>query len=538
MRMTGFDRNRGVRRAPRPKGRIWPFVVLAFVSFANTLTAQTGTQESVSQQILKLTEAMAATQAQLEQSQRQLNEMQQQLQALQQQLRQNSSAVVAPAAPVSAPPASTAQDVVTQLQSAVQDIQDRQAMQESQIATQEQTKIESESKYPVKITGLLLFNGFVNTRAVDVPATPVLALPGYGSTGASVRQTVLGIDARGPNLFGARSFADLRVDFDGTIPPNATTTANATTYSGPYSANSTFLRLRTAHAGLQWPRTEAYFSLDRPIFNPDTPTSLTAIAEPALAWSGNLWTWNPQLGIKQDVPLSASHDLQLEAALVDVGDAPLTPISSASETLPVTPPTDAEQSRWPGLEAHLALVGAGMNAEQGFHVGLGGYFSPHRSYMGHEFDAWAGTVDTRLLLPAHLELTGSAYRGLALGGLGAGAFKDFEYSSDTATGPYYVHPLEDVGGWAQLKEKFNERVELNGAYGIDNAFGEEVLRHSVATGTLYQNLARNQTYTGNVIYKPTAYLLFSLEYRHLQSSPELGAAAASEVIGLGAGFKF
>jgi hypothetical protein len=30
----------------------------------------------------------------------------------------------------------------------------RQAMQESQIATQEQTKVESESKYPVKITGL------------------------------------------------------------------------------------------------------------------------------------------------------------------------------------------------------------------------------------------------------------------------------------------------------------------------------------------------------------------------------------------------
>jgi hypothetical protein len=536
MRMTGFDRNRGVRSAPRHKGRIWPFVVLAFVSFAVTLTAQTGGQESVSQQILKLTEAMAATQAQLEQSQRQLNEMQKQLQALQQQLGQNSSTVVAPATPASAPPAPTAQDAVTQLQSAVQDIRDRQTMQESQIATQEQTKIESESKYPVKITGLLLFNGFVNTRAVDIPATPVLALPGSGTTGASVRQTVLGIDARGPHLFGARSYADLRVDFDGTTQPNATTTT--ATYSGPYSANATFLRLRTAHAGLQWQRTEAYFSLDHPIFNPDTPTSLTAIAEPALAWSGNLWTWNPQLGIKQNVPLSSSHDLQLEAALIDVGDAPLTPIPSASATSPVTPPTDAEQSRWPGLEAHLALVGAGLNAEQGFHVGLGGYFSPHRSYMGHEFDAWAGTVDTRLLLPAHLELTGSAYRGLALGGLGAGALKDFEYSSNTSTNSYYVHPLDDVGGWAQLKEKFNERVELNGAYGIDNAFGGQVRKYSVATDTMYQNLARNQTYTGNVIYKPTAYLLFSLEYRHLQSSPELGAPAASEVIGLGAGFKF
>ena len=534
MSLTGFDRNRAVRSAPRHKRRIWLLIVVALASFADTLIAQTGNQESVSQQILKLTEAMAATQAQLEQSQRQLNEMQKQLQALQQQLGQNSSTGAAPGTPASTPPASTPQDAVTELQSAVQDIRDRQAMQESQIATQEQTKVESESKYPVKITGLLLFNGFVNTRAVDIPATPVLALPGSGSPGASVRQTVLGIDARGPYLFGARSYADLRVDFDGSTQSTATTTA----YSGPYSANSTFLRLRTAHAGLQWARTEAYFSLDHPIFNPDTPTSLTAIAEPALAWSGNLWTWNPQLGLKQNVPLSSSHDLQLEAALVDVGDAPLTPISAVTATSPVTAPSAAEQSRWPGVEAHLALVGSGLNAEQGFHVGLGGYFSPHRSYMGEEFDAWAGTVDTRLLLPARLELSGSGYRGLALGGLGGGALKDIEYKTSTSTSSYYVHPLDDVGGWAQLKEKFSERVELNAAYGIDNAFGGEVRRDSTATGTLYQNLARNQTYTGNVIYKPTAYLLFSLEYRHLQSSPELGATAASDVIGLGAGFKF
>ena len=33
-------------------------------------------------------------------------------------------------------------------------------------------------------------------------------------------------------------------------------------------------------------------------------SSLTAVAVPALGWSGNLWTWNPQLGLTQDVPLS------------------------------------------------------------------------------------------------------------------------------------------------------------------------------------------------------------------------------------------
>jgi hypothetical protein len=534
MRTTGFERNQSFGFTLRRKWRIWIFAVICFGLFADILIAQNANQESLSQEIQKLTEAMASTQAQLEQSQHQIIEMQRQLKVLQQQMAQSSSSDAAPAAPVSASSASTADDRPADIQSAVQDIRERQAMQESQIATQEQTKIESESKYPVKITGLLLLNGFVNTRAVDMAATPTLALPGSGSTGASVRQTVLGFDARGPHMLGAKSYADLRVDFDGTSQSNA----GAGTYSGPYSANATLLRLRTAHAGLQWDHTEAYFSLDHPIFNPDTPTSLTAIAEPALAWSGNLWTWNPQVGARQKVPISSTRNIQLEAALIDVGDAPLSSAIYADGTPSGAPPSSAEQSRWPGVEARIALVGSGLNAENGNHFGVGGYFAPHHPPMAKEFDSWAGTVDTRLVLPGRLELTGSFYRGLALGGLGGGALKDFEYRTDPDTGNYYLHPLDDVGGWAQLKEKINERVEFNGAFGMDDAFAGEVRRYSVPTGTMFQNLARNQTFTGNVIYKPSAYLLFSLEYRHLESSPELEPSAESNIIGLGAGFKF
>jgi hypothetical protein len=37
---------------------------------------------------------------------------------------------------------------------------------------------------------------------------------------------------------------------------------------------------------------------------------------------------------------------------------------------------------------------------------------------------------------------------------------------------------------------------------MDDAFAGEVRRYSVPGGTLYQNLSRNRTYTGNVIYSP------------------------------------
>lgn len=541
MRMCKHNQTQRTGLDSRGLWRVLPLLIIAFGSPTNSVCAQSIIQENLSQQIQKLMDAMARTQAQLEESQRQLDEMRKQLSELQRQMAQSGSNVGTqpPSVPVSASSSSQAEPEATSaaIQSAaIQDIRERQAMQESQIATQEQSKVESESRYPVKITGLLLLNGFVNTGAVDMAATPTVALPGSGSTGATVRQTILGIDATGPHLFGARSYADLRVDFDG----NPTSNNSTTTYSGYYNANTTLLRLRTAHAGLLWEHTEAYFSLDHPIFSPDMPTSLTAVAIPALAWSGNLWTWNPQVGINQDFGPSDSRGVQLQAALIDVGDAPLSPPAPTSGISTATPPSSAEESRWPGVEARVALRGPIMNnKEDRYHFGVGGYFAPHYStVLGHGFDSWAGTLDARLLLPARLEFSGSFYRGQALGGLGGGAYKDFAYTANPNSTGYYFRPLDDVGGWVQLKERLSERFEFNAAFGIDNAFADELRRYATPSSTTYQNLSRNRTYTGNVIYSPSAYLQFSLEYRHLGSFPIISAPASSNIIGLGAGYKF
>jgi hypothetical protein len=493
---------------------------------AHVLYAQTSDQETPSEQIQRLTDSMARAQAQLD-------DMRQQLLALRRQMEQSGSTVMAPGSPAATPAASPSvpESAALDKAAAIDDLREQQATQESQIATHEQSKVESESKYPVKITGLLLLNGFVNTGQVDMAATPTAAVPGSGSTGASLRQTVLGFDARGPHLLGARSYADLSVDFDGN-PQSSTSAAN---YTGYYNTSATLLRLRTAHAGLQWQHTDAYFSLDRPILSPEAPTSLTAVAEPALAWSGNLWTWNPQLGVTRDLKFAGSPMVRLQAALIDVGDAPLSPVAAAAAATG-TPPNAAEQSRWPGTEARIALMGS---KPEGSHLGVGGYFAPHlSSLVGRRFDAWAGTLDAKLLLPARLEFSGSFYRGEALGGLGGGGYKDFAYRVDSDTGGYYFRPLDDVGGWAQLKERISERVELNAAFGLDNVFAQELRHYAVPGGTAYQNLARNRTYTGNVIYSPSAYLLFSLEYRNLESSPIVGLPARTNVIGIAAGYKF
>ena len=529
--MKMCEHNR-IRRSGLDLRGLWkalPFLVIVLGIPVNFVCAQAPAQGDLSQEIQKLTTAMAHAQAQLEESQRQLDEMRNQLNVLQHQMAQSgaNAGTQSPPVPMSKPEAASA---------AIQDIREHQTMQESQIATLEQSKVESESRYPIKVTGLLLLNGFVNTGAVDTAATPTVALPGSGSTGATVRQTVLGIDARGPHFFGARSYADLRVDFDG----NSASGSSPTTYSGYYNANSTLLRLRTAHAGLQWRHTEAYFALDHPILNPDMPTSLTAVAIPALAWSGNLWTWNPQVGITQDFGSLDSLGIRLQAALIDVGDAPLSPPVPTYVTSAMTPPNSAEQSRWPGIEARVALQGPAVNNRKDrSHFGIGGYFAPHYSkVLGHGFDSWAGTLDALFFLPARLEFSGSFYRGQALGGLGGGAYKDFAYRIDADTGGYYFRPLDDLGGWAQLKKRISERLEFNAAFGVDNAFADELRRYVVAGDSLYRSLARTRTYTGNVIYSPSAYLQFSLEYRHLESSPVAHPPASSNIIGVGAGYKF
>jgi hypothetical protein len=509
-------------------------VALLLLTGTHPTPAQTADQADLAQRIQQLTDAMAKTQAQVDESQRALDEMRKEITALKQEIAPGEAAAGAPAQ--GAAPSQTASD------SAVQDLRERVAVVESQIATHEQSKVESESRYPVRFTGLMLMNGFVNSSAVDIAPTPTVAVGGPGSVGSSIRQTILGLDASGPHLFGARSFADLRMDFYGSPAPspvpNLTASSTTETYPGYYSTNNALVRLRTVHAGLDWDKTQVYFSLDRPILNPDTPTSLTATAVPALAWSGNLWTWNPQAGVTATLTHGGGPGVQLQTALIDVGDAPLTPVFAPSGAPPATatPPSSGEQSQRPGVEARIALVGS--DGEEGRnHIGVGGYFAPHQSSLERSYDSWAGTVDARLMLPARLQFSGSAYRGLALGGLGGGGYKDFAFSLNPIGG-YYFRALDDAGGWAQLKEKVNERLEFNGAAGLDNVFAYDLERYYIEGAPMVVNLARNRTFTGNVIYSPSAYLLFSLEYRRLQSYPIQGAPVESDIIGIGAGYRF
>lgn len=491
---------------------------LGFQSFllrAQTGSAQATAPETAEQKIDRLTAAVAQAQAQMETYQKDLLDLRRQLTALQQQMAAEKAASRPAGQP--APANAGGADAASGAPATLEEIRERQAVEESQIATHDVTKVETQSKYPLTITGLVLFNGFVNTRQVDIPASPAYAIPGSGSSGLSLRQTVLGLDARGPHLYGATSHADLRVDFF----------ANGAQSS--YAASG-LLRLRTAHAALNWQNTEAFAELDRSILEPNEPSSLVAVAQPELAWAGNLWTWSPQIGVTHRFVLTDSSRIQTQAALIDTSD-PRLPGSTSS----APPVTQTERSRWPGTEARIAF----LHGENGIgpEIGAGGYFSPHRTLYGSRFDAWAGTMDLRMPLAKSFEITANAYRGQALAGLGGGGYVNY-YSYYEGSNEV-VRALDDVGGWAQLKARAGQRLEMNAGYGADNPFAKEIdATMGSPDASPYAGLARNRSFFSNAIFSPSAYLLFSLEYRRLWTNDRTGPTNFSDVIGIGAGYKF
>lgn len=488
---------------------------LFLVSGAGAQTQSPGTSElSVQDRIRSLTEAVSRVQAQLEQSQRELAELRRQLVSL-----QDSAGVSS----VREEPSTSTSNGTADLAAAVGEIREAQAMQETQIATLDQSKVESASKYPLRLSGMVLFNGFVNTRRVDAAANPSVALSGSGSSGVSARQTILGMDIDGMHVLGARTHGDIRLDMSAS--------ASGSGYSGSYALG--LVRLRTAHLDLNWRRTRAYFALDRPLIAPESPSSLTAVAVPALAWSGNLWAWNPQAGLSYDAFPSGRGSFRAQAALIDTADPP--PLFSTTGSGSYTPPSTAELSRWPGVESRIAFEAP--DEESGARFGIGGFFAPHRtSNSFYSFDSWAGSVDFRIPASRFMQFSGSTYWGSALGGLGGGAYKD--YVAANVNGEHYYRALDDRGGWVQWKQKPGERLEFNEAFGVDDVPAGQLRPYAIATPVSDYNLARNRTLTGNLIYSPNAYLLFSLEYRRIMSAYVTAPSRFSDVIGVAAGYKF
>lgn len=392
----------------------------------------------------------------------------------------------------------------------------------AKVDDQYQTKVESGSKNRVKLSGIALFNATSSSGSVnsaDLPAFATKVGPGQsnGAFSASVRQSILGLDVEGPTLAGAKTRGELRVDFYGAMPGVSD------------GVSTTFMRMRTAKLVMDWKNRTLEIGQDTPFISPLSPTSLAQTAYPALASSGNMWAWTPQVHMTHRLQATQTTKVLVQYGVMD----PLTGEIPPSEYDRI--PTAGERSRQP---AYAFRLGAQRTGQRQATAGIGAYYSRQNWGFQRRIDSWAVTADWDLPLGRFVSLSGELYCGRAIGGLGGGSSSTVLLTGPTTSASTSVLALNSGGGWAQLKYKPAQRWEFNAAYGGDFPFKLARPGFPAVFGSEDPRPKRNSSAFWNFIYQPRNNLLFSLEYRRLWTTQFDYPQRRAGHLSLGAGILF
>lgn len=413
-------------------------------------------------------------------------------------------------------PPQTTEDRITKLE-------ENQQLADAKIAEHNQTKVESSSKYRVRLSGIVLFNMYANRGTVENQDYPHLATAGSplssdGTFGASLRQSQIGIQGFGPAIGGARTSADVQFDFAGGFPET------------PNGVSFGIMRLRTGTIRFDWDKTSIIAGQDSLFIAPLAPSSIATLAVPAFAYSGNLWSWTPQVRVEHHFTLSDKSSLLLQGGILDSMSGDLPP----SEYYRY--PSWGESSGQPAYATRLAWTQEIYGQNMTF--GAGGYYSRQFWGFGRSVDGWTGTMDLAMPLGKWFEFSGQFYRGRATGGLGGGIGQSVLWNGSFVDPATEVSGLNSIGGWAQLKYKATSKLEFNGAFGQDNPFASD-LREYGGNQTYYSSpLAKNQSALFNFLYQPRSDVVLSMEYRRLKTFTLDSNANAANIVNLSVGYIF
>jgi len=423
--------------------------------------------------IQALRQAIAALQAQLADTRRDADALRQKVDAMQAEL----------AAVRAAPPANAAQQPPP--------VDDLLA---AKVEEQEQTKVASGSKYRMRLSGFVLVN-FLGTHgavdSLDVPQTAVAGAAG-SSFAASVRQSSVTLEVFAASLAGARTSGNVSFDFFGGFP---------VTRDG---VTAPLVRMTTARVALDWTNASLTMGQESPFFSPRSPTSLAATAYPALSSAGNLWVWTPQLRAERRVALGDDTTLSLQGGVLD----PLTgELPGEYERLP----TAGERSALPAPAVRVGVRRA-LGA-QALEAAAGAYYA-RQKWGARGVSAWAVTGDWSIPIGAALAVSGEAYHGVAIAGLGGGASAAVVVTS-VSPELTTLTPVTSTGGWVQLKAIATPRLSFNGAYGLDNPSRAELTLLPALAQAAPSIVNRNASAFVNTIFQARSNFLMSIEYRRL-----------------------
>jgi hypothetical protein len=488
-------------------------------------------QEQV-RQLRSLVEEMRADNAQ---SRTQMQELRQELKDTRSLLERTAALATQPSqtAPVaSVPPAAVAPagternqisaETVSPLADRVQKLEDSTSLLGSKIDEQYQTKVETASKYRARLSGIILMNAFRNVGTSDNLDFPNFAQPtpfgtSQATLGATLRQSEIGLEIFGPNVAGAKTTANVQLDFAGGFP----TTGNGVNFG--------IVRLQTASLRMDWEHTSVVAGQDSLFLSPLSPTSFASLATPAFAFAGNLWGWTPQLRVEHRFEFADRQTLSLQAGLLD--------------NLDWEPPYGfyryaqaGEQSGQPAVGARVAWSRPLFDRPLSF--GVGGYYGRQDWTWDRYVDAWAAMADWQVPVTRRVTVSGEFYRGRGIGGLGAGMGRSILFGGDPTKAFTPIHGLDSAGGWSQLKFQLTSKLELNGVVAQDDAFAGDVRGFATDANNYVPILGRNRGALANVVFRPRSDLLFSAELRRLRSFPVYSDSSVTNQVNLSMGILF
>ncbi len=349
---------------------------------------------------------------------------------------------------------------------------ERVQVQETRTAELDQKKVASSQKMPVEITGMLLFNAFRNGPYSGTFASdPTAANSSYGarSTGATFRQTVLGLRFYGPDLpGGGKVSGNVYMDF----------------FSGSLQPGNNVFHLRVATIDLGWKDTTITVGQDKPIIAPREPTSLAQVGVSPLTGAGNLWQWQPQARIEQRFTLSEHSELRAQAGVFE-SDEPANSVPAPyTNTLGIWRP--AYETR---VEYAYSLGGMRFEIAPGFHASTS-------RVAGQSVPSRAVSLDGLVRFSSRWELAGAWFAGKNLAGLGT-LRQGFSILPSGAAIPIHID-----GGWAQATFTATPRWSFH-VFG-----GEEFDRPTDLTGNA---ISRNFVYGGNAMWKLAPNVIAALE---------------------------
>jgi hypothetical protein len=353
-------------------------------------------------------------------------------------------------------------------------IKERLDVQEHRIEEHAQTKVEASQRFPIRVTGMALFNAFWGGRNSGGQDIALSASPSAGTAvaGATLRQTVLGLQFDGPiTVGGGRVHGSLFADF----------------FSGLSEANpiGNSARIRTGSIEIQWKRRSLLFGQEKPIFAPREPNSLAVVGVSPLTGAGNLWRWHPQFRYEERIPFSESTRLTAQIGVFQTQeDLTLLPAQIA--------PTIAR--RRPGLQGRFELAHE-FDEEHRFEFAPG--FHTSTSHAGSlRIPSRVFSLDWFVNPFRKFEIKGAFFSGENLAHFGALRQSISQLPDGSIVG------VRSRGGWGQLTVLATDRITWNVFGGVHDDRDAD-LRAG--------NIGQNRVGASNVMFRLAPNVLFSLE---------------------------